>query len=115
MAGLDAGISPLPHRGRGWPMRSGGRGRGRRGIRKKQDRPLTPALSPGGERGFPITSAAMGNLVSNGFLALPTIFIVLSLVAALVALVWRRAGVALALGWSLSLYVAATPAVSSYL
>jgi len=40
---------------------------------------------------------------------------VLSLAGALMALVWRRAGVTLALASSLSLYVAATPALSSYL
>jgi len=55
------------------------------------------------------------NPFSFGVLALPTIFIVLSLAGALVALVWRRAGVALALASSLALYVSATPALSSYL
>ena len=57
----------------------------------------------------------MASLVSFGFLALPTLFIVLSLAGALLALRWRRAGIALALGSSLCLYVAATPALSSYL
>ncbi len=53
--------------------------------------------------------------MSFGILAPPTILIVLSLAGALIALVWRRAGIALALASSLCLYVAATPAVSSYL
>lgn len=57
----------------------------------------------------------MEKLVSFGFLALPTIFISSSLVGALLALVWRRSGVALALASSLCLYGAATPALSSYL
>jgi uncharacterized SAM-binding protein YcdF (DUF218 family) len=52
---------------------------------------------------------------SFGVLALPTVFIVLSLAGALIALVWRPAGVALALASSLALYVSATPALSSYL
>ena len=54
-------------------------------------------------------------LVSYGFLALPTIFIALSLVGALIALVWRRVGIVLVLLSSLSLFAAATPALSSYL
>jgi len=57
----------------------------------------------------------MASLVSFGVLAPPTIFIVLSLVGALLALVWRRSGIGLALASSLFLYVAATPAASSYL
>ena len=57
----------------------------------------------------------MASLVSFGVLAPPTIFIVLSLVGALLALVWRRSGIGLALASSLFLYVAATPALSSYL
>jgi uncharacterized SAM-binding protein YcdF (DUF218 family) len=57
----------------------------------------------------------MANPFSFGVLALPTVFIVLSLAGALIALVWRRAGIALSLASSLSLYVAATPAMSSYL
>ena len=55
------------------------------------------------------------SLVSFGFLSLPTIFIVLSLVGALIALVWWRMGIALVLASSLCLYAAATPALSSYL
>ncbi len=57
----------------------------------------------------------MASLVSFGVLEPPTIFIVLSLVGALIALVWRRSGIGLALASSLFLYVAATPAASSYL
>ena len=57
----------------------------------------------------------MATHVSYGFLAPPTVFIVLCLVGALMALVWRRSGIALALAASLCLYVAATPALSSYL
>lgn len=57
----------------------------------------------------------MESLVSNGFLAPPTVFIVLCLVGALLALRLRRAGVALALAASLALYIAAIPACSSYL
>jgi len=57
----------------------------------------------------------MASLVSFGVLAPPTIFIVLSLAGALIALVWRRSGIGLALASSLFLYVAATPAASSYL
>jgi len=57
----------------------------------------------------------MASLVSFGVLAPPTIFIVLSLIGALIALVWRRSGIGLALASSLFLYAAATPALSSYL
>jgi len=57
----------------------------------------------------------MENPFSFGILAPPTVFIVLSLVGALIALVWRRSGIGLALVSSLGLYVAATPALSSYL
>jgi len=52
---------------------------------------------------------------SFGFLSLPTIFIVLSLAGALIALLWWRMGIALVLASSLCLYAAATPALSSYL
>jgi uncharacterized SAM-binding protein YcdF (DUF218 family) len=55
------------------------------------------------------------SLFSFGFLALPTIFIALSLIGALMALWWRRAGIALALASGLCLYGAATPALSSCL
>src|SRR5260370_32292213 len=57
----------------------------------------------------------MTSLVSYGFLAPPAIFITLGLVGALLALLWRRIGIALALASSLCLFVAAMPAVSSYL
>src|SRR5690349_21095058 len=57
----------------------------------------------------------MASVFSFGFLAPPTIFISLCLAGALVALVWRRTGVALVLASSLCLYAAATPALSSYL
>jgi uncharacterized SAM-binding protein YcdF (DUF218 family) len=50
-----------------------------------------------------------------GIFALPTVFIALSLAGALIALVWRRAGIVLTLVSSLSLYAAATPTLSSYL
>jgi uncharacterized SAM-binding protein YcdF (DUF218 family) len=55
------------------------------------------------------------NPFSFGTLALPTVFIILSLAGALIALAWRRAGIALALASSLALYLSATPALSEYL
>ena len=57
----------------------------------------------------------MEHLLSFGFLALPTVFITLALVGSLLALVWRRVGIALALAASFCLFAAATPALSSYL
>ena len=57
----------------------------------------------------------MWNLVSYGLLAPPTLFIVLCLLGALSALVWRRTGIAVALVSSFCLFVAAIPAFSSYL
>lgn len=57
----------------------------------------------------------MEHIVSFGFLALPTVFITLALAGALLALVWRGVGIALALAASLCLFAAATPALSSYL
>ena len=57
----------------------------------------------------------MEQLFSFGFLALPTVFISLSLLGALLALAWRRFGLGLALASSLCLFVAATPAASSFL
>src|SRR5579862_5175370 len=57
----------------------------------------------------------MEGLVSHGFLALPTVFISLSLAGALIALVWRRIGLALVLASSLGLCAAATPALSAWL
>src|SRR2546430_4054916 len=57
----------------------------------------------------------MRSLVSYGFLAPPTLFITLCLVGAVTALVWWRIGIAIVLVSTLCLYVAATPAFSSYL
>jgi uncharacterized SAM-binding protein YcdF (DUF218 family) len=57
----------------------------------------------------------MWNLVSYGLLAPPTLFIVLCLLGALSALVWRRTGIAVALVSSFCFFVAAIPAFSSYL
>src|SRR4051794_31472941 len=54
-------------------------------------------------------------LISYGFLAPPNILIILCFTGALLSLVWRRAGIIVALIASFSLYVAATPAFSSYL
>jgi len=53
--------------------------------------------------------------ISYGFLAPPTIFIVLCLLGPLTALVWRRTGLAIALVSGVSLFASATPALSSYL
>ena len=57
----------------------------------------------------------MRSLVSYGFLAPPALFITLCLVGAVTALVWWRIGIAIVLVSTLCLYVAATPAFSSYL
>ena len=57
----------------------------------------------------------MERLFAYGFLAPPTVFIVLSLAGALMALAWRRVGIAVAIASGLCLYGAATPALSSYL
>lgn len=57
----------------------------------------------------------MEHLLSFGFLALPTVFITLAPVGVLIALVWRRVGIAIALAAGLCLYATATPALSSYL
>ncbi len=57
----------------------------------------------------------MESVLSYGFLALPTVLITLSLVGALAALRWRRAGLALTLAASLLLFAAATPFVASVL
>src|SRR5690348_13886273 len=57
----------------------------------------------------------MRSLVSYGFLAPPVLFITLSLVGAIAALLWRRFGITVVLVSTLCLYVAATPAFSSYL
>lgn len=57
----------------------------------------------------------MHSLVSYGFLAPPNLFVTLSLLGALIALVWRRVGIIITLASSLCLYVVAAPAFSSYL
>jgi uncharacterized SAM-binding protein YcdF (DUF218 family) len=60
----------------------------------------------------------MEHLVSFGFLALPTVFITLGIIAAVLALVRprrRRLWLALTLLANLCLYAAATPALSSFL
>jgi uncharacterized SAM-binding protein YcdF (DUF218 family) len=57
----------------------------------------------------------MSSYISYGFLAPPTLFITLCLLGALLALAWRHTGIAVVLVASLSLFVLATPAVSSYL
>ena len=57
----------------------------------------------------------MRSLVSYGFLAPPVLFITLCLVGALITVVWWRIGIAIVLVSTLCLYVAATPAFSSYL
>ena len=63
----------------------------------------------------PAENEQVEHLVSFGFLALPTAFITLSLIGALLALAWPRGGIALALLSGACLYAAATPALSSYL
>jgi uncharacterized SAM-binding protein YcdF (DUF218 family) len=57
----------------------------------------------------------MAHLFSYGFLAPPAIFITLCLAGAVIAPRWRRIGIALMLASSLVLFIAATPAASSYL
>ena len=57
----------------------------------------------------------MSALVSHGFLAPPTVFILLCLLGPLIGLVWRRSGLAIALVSGICLFAAATPALSSYL
>jgi uncharacterized SAM-binding protein YcdF (DUF218 family) len=57
----------------------------------------------------------MRSLVSSGFLAPPVIFITSCLLGAVVTLVWRRIGFTIVLGSSACLFVAATPAFSTYL
>lgn len=52
---------------------------------------------------------------SYGFVAPPTIFVVLALLGALTALRWRRVGNALVLLSTISLYVLTTPLVASWL
>jgi uncharacterized SAM-binding protein YcdF (DUF218 family) len=55
------------------------------------------------------------SLASYGFLAVPAVFITICLAGALLALRWRRVGVAVVLASSLCLFAAATPALSSAL
>ena len=57
----------------------------------------------------------MEGILSFGFLALPTVFVSLCLLGAVLAAVRVRGGIALALASSLCLYIAATPAFSSVL
>lgn len=57
----------------------------------------------------------MEHLVSYGVLAPPTVFIALGLAGVLIALVWRRTGMTLALLSGICLYAAAMPALSSFL
>ena len=57
----------------------------------------------------------MFDLISYGPLAPPVVFIWLVPVGMLLALVWRRVGLAIALTASLCLYALATPALSSWL
>lgn len=57
----------------------------------------------------------MWSFVSYGVLAPPNVFIVLCLLGDLMAPMWRRAGIAIALTASLCLFVTATPAFSAYL
>lgn len=57
----------------------------------------------------------MFDLVSYGPLAPPAMFVLLAFVGVLLALVWRRLGLAIALAATLCLYLLATPAVSSWL
>src|ERR687892_412627 len=55
----------------------------------------------------------MRTVIGYGFLALPTVFIVLGLLGAIMALAGRRAGIAVTFAANLCLFVAATPAFSS--
>lgn len=57
----------------------------------------------------------MFDLISYGALAPPAVFILLTLLGTLLALVWWRIGSAIALAACLCLYVLATPAASSWL
>jgi uncharacterized SAM-binding protein YcdF (DUF218 family) len=57
----------------------------------------------------------MRSAVSYGFLAPPVLFVLLCLAGVLLALVWRRLGIALALAASLCLFATATPALSTYM
>jgi len=57
----------------------------------------------------------MRSLVAQGFLAPPALFVSICVLGALVALVWPRIGIAIALASSLCLFALTTPALSSYL
>jgi uncharacterized SAM-binding protein YcdF (DUF218 family) len=57
----------------------------------------------------------MSDLISYGFLTPPAVLILLSLVGALLALRWRRFGLALVILSSMGLYALATPFVASWL
>lgn len=57
----------------------------------------------------------MRSVIGYGFLAPPTVFIVLGLLGAVMALGGRRAGIAVTFAANLCLFVAATPAFSSSL
>jgi len=57
----------------------------------------------------------MSDLISYGFLTPPAGLVLLSLVGALIALRWRRIGIALAILSSIALYALGTPAVASWL
>jgi uncharacterized SAM-binding protein YcdF (DUF218 family) len=57
----------------------------------------------------------MRSLVSNGFLAPPTVLILFCLIGGLVSLAWWRTGLTVVLASSVCLFAAATPAFSSWL
>jgi uncharacterized SAM-binding protein YcdF (DUF218 family) len=57
----------------------------------------------------------MFDVLSYGALAPPAVFIVLACLGVLLALVWRRVGLIIAIVGSLGLYLAAMPAVGSWL
>lgn len=57
----------------------------------------------------------MSDLISYGFLTPPAVLLLLSLVGALLALRWRRIGVAIVILSSMALYGFATPFVASWL
>jgi uncharacterized SAM-binding protein YcdF (DUF218 family) len=57
----------------------------------------------------------MRGLISYGFLAPPIVFILIALLGAVLALVWKRVGFTIVLISLICLFVAATPAFSSFL
>ena len=61
-----------------------------------------------------IRSQAMSDRSSYGFLTPPAVFILLSIVGGLMALVWRSFGIALVILSATALYIAAMPVVASY-